>query len=372
MRGTVNRRGLIGGAIGGAALLAGQARAVAAEKVATFGPPEGVALLSRNENPYGPSPKAIQAASDAASKGAYYAGKAVMTLTDMIAEKNGVTSDYVSVSTGSGEALCAIAQSWTSQGGAILAPELFWDTTVKYAERQGAKILRVPLAEDMSIDLDAMASAVDENISMVHITNPNNPTGMLLDPAKLKAFCLKVESKATVLVDEAYNELTDDPNKNSMMSLVRDGRNVIVARTFSKIYGMAGMRVGYTIARPDISDRIRSNIMSWISSPGVAAAVASYNDESFLAMSKSRILEAREMINDAVKANGLVALPSATNFVYVDVGADANLFQQKMAERQIMIRGVYQDYVNWSRVSTGFIRDVERYVAALPKVLAAM
>lgn len=366
----VSRRALIGGAAG-AAILGGTARSgLAAAPAPMFGAPNGVALLSRNENPYGPSQKAIAAAYEATKSGAYYADRSVVYLADMIAERNGVTQDFISISAGSGEGLCAAAQAWTRGGGGILAPQLFWDTTAKYAERQGATILRAPMTDDLGVDLGALEAMVDESISMVHITNPNNPTGVLLDPDRLRAFCRRVEPKATVLIDEAYNELTDDPERATMMDLVREEKNVIISRTFSKIYGMAGMRVGYLIARPDITAKIRSNIMSWISAPGLAAAIASYDDEAFLKMSKAKIVEGREMIIEAARAQGLSYLPSQANFVFIDVGRDANWVRKRMEERSIFIRGVYQGYATWSRVSTGRLEDLARYVAALPEVLA--
>lgn len=225
------------------------------------------------------------------------------------------------------------------------------------------------MADALAVDLDAMKAAVDDTIGLVHVTNPNNPTGRVLDPKKLREFCLALEPKVTVLVDEAYNELTDNPDEHTMMDLVRDGKNVIVARTFSKIYGMAGIRVGYSVARPDLTETIRSNVMSWMGVPQLAAAMAAYNDMEFLKFSKAKILEGREMVMAAAKANGLVCLPSATNFCYVDVKQDAEAFRKKMEAKGIMIRGIYGEYKTWSRVSMGRIEDVERYVKALPEAL---
>ncbi len=334
-----------------------------------LGPAPGIALLSRNENPYGPSAKAVAAGCSATAQGAFYADRSLLFLVDMIAERHGIPRDFISVSAGSGEGLCAAAQSLTRNGGAIAAPQLFWDTTVRYAVRQGAKLVTAPMKSDLGIDLDALEAVIDDDVSLVHITNPNNPTGMLLDPDALRAFILKVEGRATVLVDEAYNELTDDPDASSMIDLVRQGKNVIVSRTFSKIYGMAGLRVGYLMARADLTARIRSNIMSWISGPGLAAAIASYDDEAFLVESKAKIIEGREMVIDAARALGLSYLPSQTNFVFIDVNGDANAVRDNMERRKIFIRGAYQGLPTWSRVSMGRLDDLSRYVAALPAAL---
>lgn len=346
-----------------------KAEAPTQNHVPGFAPPEGVALLSRNENPYGPSDKAVAAGCAATRDGAYYADTSLLYLVDMIAEKNRIPRDFISVSAGSGEGLCAAAQSWTRDGGKIAAPALFWDTTVRYAERQGAEVVTAPMSGDLGVDLKALEAVIDDDVSLVHITNPNNPTGMLLDPDALRSFIRRVEGRATVLIDEAYNELTDNPESASMVDLVREEKNVIVSRTFSKIYGMAGLRVGYLMARADLTARIRSNIMSWISGPGLAAAIASYDDNAFLKESKSKIIEAREMVMSAARDNGLDALPSQTNFVFVNVKGDANLFRDKMQAKSIYIRGAYQGLPSWSRVSMGRIDDVARYISTLPEAL---
>lgn len=332
-----------------------------------FGPKLGQALLSRNENPYGPAPSALKAIAETAKMGCYYNDRGHAKLTAMIAERNGVSPAQVVIGEGSTEVLCAAALAW-GRKGAILAPELFWDTTVQYAERQGIKAMRVPLLADMGVDLPAMAAALDDSVAMVHLCNPNNPTGMLIPPAELKAFIAKVSPKATVLVDEAYNELTDRPDDNSTIDLVKAGADVIVCRTFSKIYGMAGLRVGYAIASEEHAARIRSHQMSFGGNlGGLAAAIASYNDTPFLSQSRAAVLEAREMIVDAVAKAGLTALPSQTNFVFVKV-PDANALRDAMASKGIAIRGAYGDLTGYSRVSTGKLEDVARYAAALPQL----
>ncbi|MDX2236209.1 MAG: histidinol-phosphate transaminase [Hyphomonadaceae bacterium] len=375
MTAMLNRRWLMGGALGGAGVVAGCATTPAAAVAAgethlppnLFGPQPGMALLSRNENPYGPSPRVQAAVAEATRCGAYYCDTAY--LAAMIAEKNAITPAQVTLSTGSGEALSAAALAF-GRDGAIVCPSLFWDTTARFAEAKGVQLRRVPLKADMSIDLEAMEAAIDETTALVHICNPNNPTGRLLDADALRAFCTRVSEKAPVLVDEAYNELTDDPARNSMMDLVRAGKNVIVARTFSKIYGMAGMRIGYMMSSEVNARRIGAYVMSWMSAPSVAAAVASYNDEAFLNFSKQKVREGREMAIAGLRAAGLSYLPTEANFIYVNV-PDAAAFQRKMAARGVQIRGPYGALTQWSRVSMGKLEDVERYVRAIPEALTA-
>ncbi len=365
--------------IGGSAALAGLAAAAPARAqmapaptaASHFGPGDGIALLARNENPYGPAPSAVAAVAESASKGCYYADRGARYLTDMIAERHNVSPSMVVLGEGSTEILSAVAIAW-GEDGAILCPGLFWDTTVQYGERQGVSAIRVPLAGDMNVDLPAISAAFNESVSLVQVCNPNNPTGMLVDMAGLRALAAMVTPTATLLVDEAYNELTDDPTGDSVIDLVRDGHDVIVCRTFSKIYGMAGMRVGYAITSEANANRIRPYLMSFGGNTcGLAAAIASYNDTGFLDQSRAAILEGRSMIMDAVQRAGLTALPSQTNFVYVEV-PDAEAVRAAMQERGIIIRGAYGPWTQYSRVSTGKIEDVARYAAALPEVIDSL
>jgi histidinol-phosphate aminotransferase len=338
---------------------------------ALLGPDPGVALLSRNENPYGPAESALKMIDYAGKKGAYYAGEAYLDLAKLIAARHGVEPEQIAITTGSGEALSAIALIYGPKGP-IVAPRLFWDTTALYAANLGmAEIDRVALTPDMKVDLAAIEARVTAETGLVQLCNPNNPTGLVADTAVMKAAVKRMAAKTTVLVDEAYMELATDPETNSCIDLMKAGHNVIIARTFSKIYGMAGIRVGYTISSPETAEIIRSTAMSWISGVGLAAAIGSYNDTAFLDYSKSKIVEAREMAMATCDTLGMEYLPSQTNFLYFKSGLPANDLQAKLAEKQIMIRGQYMDYTDWSRVSMGKIEDVERFCKALPAAVPA-
>jgi histidinol-phosphate aminotransferase len=376
----MNRRMFLAGssvAVGSSMVLPGLAGAATPALTAmappAYGPAVGVAKLNANENPYGPSPSAIKAMDAAMRKGAYYVNDSVTRLKAMIAERHGLTPDYILLSSGSSGGLTYLAQA-VSGSGKILGPDLFWDTTSRMGTRQQGEIKRLPKSSALAINLAAMEDAITDDVAMVQITNPNNPTGMVLPPEELMAFTKRASKKALVLLDEAYNELTDDPAANGMIPLVKQGYNVVVARTFSKIYGLAGMRVGYLIAAPEKIAMISQYALGdySLNQAGVAAAVASYNDEPFLAYSKAKVVEAREIISAGLKANGLTALPSSTNFMFVNLGnRSAEDFRAAMAARNVFIRGIYRDYTQWSRVSMGVIKDVEQYVAALPAALAA-
>jgi histidinol-phosphate aminotransferase len=305
-----------------------------------------------------------------AAKGCYYVDNVEPRLVDMIARRFNVSPDQVAIGNGSSEVLAAAAMAWGAKGS-IVTSELTFREALDYAQPKGVQIVKAPLAADMGIDLGALADRVKPGVALVHICNPNNPTAMLLDPAKLRDFVRSVGPKATVLVDEAYNELTDRPEANSMIDLVREGQNVIITRTFSKIYGMAGLRVGYAISSKENAARIRDHNMTiGLNSAGLAAALASYEDTAFTSFSRSKILDGRAMINDAVKAAGLRALPSQANFVFVEV-PDANALKAAMAARGIRIRGAYGQWNRWSRVSCGRIEHIQRYAEALPQLVRA-
>ena len=376
MTGISRRSFFIGSAVAGVSTFA-SARTFSLDSapVNLFGPASGIAKLNANENPYGPSPKALKAIVEASAHGAYYVRRSAQRLREMIAERHGLSTGYVVLSSGSSGVLTYLALAATQQGK-ILAPDLFWDTTSLMGVRNSRNgIVRLPKSASLNIDLKAMEGALDSDISMVHVTNPNNPTGMVLDSDELRAFCSRASEKCTVLVDEAYNELTADPATSTMVPLVKAGKNVAVARTFSKIYGLAGMRIGYMIAKPELLEKVKQYGLGdyGLNQAGVAAAVASYNDSAFLEYSKAKIIEAREMVSEALQQNGLTALPSETNFMFVNLGVkNAESFRKAMADRNVLIRGIYRDYTHWSRVSMGKLEDVQQYVDALPVALELM
>jgi len=354
MTAILSRRSILTGMLGGAAGLVLPPSALAQ----LVGPAHGVIRLTSNENPYGPSPAALRVAAEASARGAFYPGKISGDLTRVIAEREGIAAEGIALSSGSNEALCAAAMAW-GRDGRVLAPALTYDLHLGYATDNGVDVATVPLDPDMGINLDRLAAAVDGSVSMVYVCNPNNPTGMLLDGDELRDFCRSVGKKATVVVDEAYNELTEDPAYSSMMDLVRAGENVIVMRTFSKIFGMAGMRIGYAMGRPDLIKRVRASVMSWPNIVGLAMAYVSYTDDEFIAFSRDKILKGREIVNATFRRNGVEPLPSETNFVFADIGVNVNALAASMRERNVEIRRSYAPYDTHMRVSMGKLDELE-------------
>ena len=366
MQTNFNRRRFLSTVGGGLALTA----AAPSLALDLFGPQDGVIRLSANENPYGPSPKALKAIAEVSTKGAYYPGRAFRALTQMIAEANDLPVESVVVTSGSSSVLRAAGVAFAKHG-AILLPGLTFDGPLRHAERLGRELRRVPLDDELGIDLGAMQAAVKHDVGLVYICNPNNPTGIALPPEQLRSFCLAVSKVAPVLVDEAYNELTDDPQESSMVDLVRAGEPVIVTRTFSKIFGLAGLRIGYAMAPPELAQIVRNHAMSNSNALGLAAAMATYEDEPFLEYSKQKVLEGRQMVLDTFQRHEVPTLPSQANFVYANIGRNADKFQAAMRARGVSIRGIYQPYDTWSRVSMGKLEDLEVFAKVFGEVYTA-
>ena len=319
--------------------------------------PPGQIRLMFNENPYGPSPKALAEVAKILPMTAYYPGAIEDDLMGLFMARHQLDREQVFLASGSNEGLQAAMMAF-GKHGKVISPMLTYSDHLHYAEKLGVVVHRVPLREDMAIDLEAMARAVDDSVSLVYLCNPNNPTGMAIDGDELRSFCREISPKVPILIDEAYNELTDRPDYTSMMDLARGGSNILITRTFSKIFGMAGLRVGYGMGHPDIVSVVKDNVMAWPNGVGLYAAYHSYLDEDFIAFSREKILQGREMVNATFRRHGIEPLPSQTSFVYADIQRDADVFKARMAERNVKIRGIYKGYSTFSRVSMGRIEEL--------------
>ena len=319
--------------------------------------PPGQIRLMFNENPYGPSPKALAEVAKILPMTAYYPGAIEDDLMGLFMARHQLDREQVFLASGSNEGLQAAMMAF-GKHGKVISPKLTYSDHLHYAEKLGVTVHRVPLREDMALDLEAVARAVDDSVSLVYLCNPNNPTGMAIDGDELRSLCREISPKVPILIDEAYNELTDRPDYTSMVDLVRGGANIVITRTFSKIFGMAGLRVGYGMGHPDIVSVVKDNVMAWPNGVGLYAAYHSYLDEDFIAFSREKIRQGREMVNATFRRHGIEPLPSQTSFVYADIQRDADVFKARMAQRNVKIRGTYEGYDTFSRVSMGRIEDL--------------
>jgi histidinol-phosphate aminotransferase len=363
------RRTAFGLLIGGAALSPGLASA-AETSVDPKAPPAIRAHLGVTENPYGPSPAAKKAALKAVEEAAYYAWELEPPLVAAIAKREGVSPDQVGLCNGSLEALSLLSTAFAAKGP-IVSPQPSYATPLLYAQRQGAKLDWIQLAADQQIDLPALA-ARKTGAGAVYVCNPNNPTGLLLDPDALRTFCVETAKTCPVIVDEAYIEISPDPARHSMVDLVRDGHDVVVARTFSKVYGMAGLRVGFVIAQPERIKQLKSLIPTHKGRPGLAAALACYGDPAYLAGTKAYLEGCRSKIYAICDANGLQYLPSHGTYVFVNCGRPNLAFQKTLASMGVEVR-VFDSprHPTWVRVGTASPAELDYFATVLPGALKA-
>ena len=324
----------------------------------------GPVRLVANENPYGPSASAQDAMVKARADGWMYATSGSRELRTLIAANEGVDPDNVLITAGSGELLKMAGLSFGLSGEIVAARPTF-SMLVGYARNTGGTVHEVDLDENMVHDLATMESRVNERTSLVYVCNPNNPTGTLLNADTLRSFINTVEQRATVFVDEAYVDLLDDPHHNAMVDQVKAGKNVILARTFSKIHGMAGLRVGYAIARAGLIKRLRPFQMSFLNVMGLQAAIASYQDDDFQSYSKSKIQDCVALTQSAFESNGLPYTPSKTNFVLFDTGGSVRDFAAAMRRKNMMVGRSYAPYGSWCRVSMGTVEQMAVFAEAL-------
>ena len=324
----------------------------------------GMLRLIANENPYGPSPPARAAAEQGVKDGWKYAMQETRALTKQLAERHGVPADHIMVSAGSAEALRVTALAYCRGGGRVIAARPTFAYLTSYAGTLGCDIDWIPLDKQMTHDLAGMAAAIREDSRLIYVCNPNNPTGTMLEGPQLRDFLAAVAARVPVIVDEAYLDLRADAAEHTAVPRVLAGDPVIVTRTFSKLHGMAGMRVGYAIARPDVIKQLESLRVSMMNRPGVVAASVSLDDAEFIAFSRARIRESLAITTNVFDELGLRYTPSHGNFVLFDTGQPARIFMGAMRERGIMTGMPTKPFPTWARVSMGTVEQMQQFAAA--------
>ncbi|MBU2947068.1 pyridoxal phosphate-dependent aminotransferase [Zobellia uliginosa] len=335
-------------------------------------PVELLAKLNANENPYGPSPMAVDAMQKYAPKGNRYAWKELYTLIDKVAVLEGVEAETIMMGPGSSDLLEKTAMVFFQNGGNIVSADPAYMSLIKVAEATGATWKPIKLKDDWSHDLPAMEAAIDADTKLVYICNPNNPTGSMTDHEELLDFCSRVSEKVPIFIDEAYLGFLDDAAKKSMVSLINEGKNVMIARTFSKIQGMAGLRVGYMVAQPEtlaIIQKITRGGMG-ISLPSVHAAMASMDDIEFSNKTRKLNSECREYVYSVLDGMGYSYVPSSTSFIIFPIEMEGKAFLEKMTAEGVGVRAFNIMDRNWCRVSMGTMEEMKLFGAALQKVLA--
>jgi histidinol-phosphate aminotransferase len=321
--------------------------------------------LSSNENPYGPSEKARLAISKLLSEGNRYPFQAVNEFKQILAEKEGVTADHILVGAGSGDLLCATGAAFSNEAGRILSGFPTFPMLMNYSEVFKATWDKVNMNDDLTCNYKQLAAEIKPDTKLVFVCNPDNPTGTLTDPAVVKAFCEEVSKKVTVFSDEAYLEFLEPSQQVSMVELVKRSENIIVSKTFSKIYGLAGLRIGYIVAKPELIKKIaRFHPGIPNNQLAITAAKASLGDTEFMDMTRKKNAEARKVLTDFLDKRKLFYGKSHTNFVLFDPKADAAQILSKMADRGIGIRVWDYKGIQWLRVSIGTMDEMRMFTKA--------
>ncbi|MCE6989294.1 histidinol-phosphate transaminase [Dyadobacter sp. CY323] len=335
---------------------------------ADFKAPKIVAKLNANENPYGPPMSAQKAVAESVKNGNRYAWKEMYDLVDKIAKKEGVTADHIMMGPGSSDLLEKVALVTFMKGkGNIVSADPCYMSLVQVAKSVGATWKPVPCTADWSHDLKAMEAAIDSETKLVYVCNPNNPTGAITKGQDLLDFCSRVSEKVPVFVDEAYIELAVGADTQSMVSLLTQKKNVIVARTFSKIMGMAGIRVGYMVALPSYLESINKITRGGmgISYTSIFAASASLDDKDFQGNTRKLNHEAKLYLYENLDKMGYKYIPSYTNFVLFPISITGKELLTKMSAKGVQVRSFDIQNKPWCRVSLGTMDEMKAFVGAL-------
>lgn len=323
--------------------------------------------LGSNENPYGCSPKAMQAMQAALKECNRYPNYDL--LIQKIADYHGVAKEQVFLTAGSSEALAlsAVAFARNASQNIVTAKPTF-NVFPDVAERMGIKRIDVPLTAEKVIDLNRMAAAVNKQTAAVYVCNPNNPTGTKLETEVLHGFVKDISKKTAVVIDEVYHDFIDAP---SLIPATANNPNLVIIRSFSKVYGLAGMRIGYAIAHADTVKKMQALISRpgiTVSQAGLAAAVAALDDRDFVQMYLEKNRESRQVLYDYLKAAGIRYIPSYANLVYFSLEGFPPTYLKDMQARKVIVREVDDYGQRWCRVSMGTPEEMQRFTEILKTV----
>lgn len=325
--------------------------------------------LDQNENPYGISKHAKKEILNSTNLSNRYPNEVRDVLVKMIAENEGISPENIFIGAGSAEALYTAAHLFGIDTGEVLYPDPTFHGFRNYLTRAAAKSVAVPLDENHEHDLEKMDRMINSRTSLTYVCNPNNPTGTIVNGAKLKPFVEEASKRSLVMVDEAYHELVDDSGYSSMMDFVRKGADVLVLRTFSKVHGLAGLRIGYGMARPDII-RAMKKVQGNGNAAGVLslkAAIASYHDKDFINSSKKKNYETRSYFYTVLDKLGYYHIKSHTNFVMFKVD-NADKYAKDLRKDNLVVKPFVLSGVNWIRVSLGTMDNMKVLAKSMEKL----
>ena len=329
-----------------------------------------VVRLSANENPYGPSPKALQAMTDSFGLACRYPDEHNNLLIEKLAKLNGVNHDQILLGDGSSEILKLCAETFTGKTrGTLVAADPTFEPILQQAGLNGAEVVKVPLTASFAHDLPKMLAVVKRGL--IYVCNPNNPTASITPKNELADFIGKAPRETMILVDEAYFHYADSPDYESVIPLVKDHPNLIVSRTFSKIYGMAGLRCGYCVAQKEALDQLRAHQM-WdsVNIMALAAASASLDDPDQVPNGQRLISEAKAFTIGELDKLGYRTIPSQANFIMFDCKRPVVPLIQALKQRNVQVGRLFPALPNYMRLTIGKKSEMETFLGAFKEVMA--
>ena len=349
-----------------------------AEEIKKYNPrsKSSIVKLSSNENPYGPSERVLNAIKNSFNDACRYPYEFIQELQKTLAKKHDVPIESIVITGGSNEALRITGLAISNKGGNIVAGQPTYLALMNYAEAWGAEIKWVPVDSDKGYNLKKIRQSIDKETNMVFIANPNNPTGTLLKANSLADFCEDISKQTLVFCDEAYYDYINEKDYPSMDYLVRKGENVIISRTFSKVYGMAGLRIGYLVLKPKLADDLfgkyspygRPNIMAQTNVLAVAAASEALKDTDFYKFSLKKANEEKDKIYKLLDYLDLKYVKSSTNFVFFESKKHIDKLSAEMLEKGVRVGRPFPPFYDWCRISTGTSEEVDRFIESMLEV----
>jgi histidinol-phosphate aminotransferase len=331
-----------------------------------------VIKLASNENPLGSSPKALEAISQALPRLNYYPDSQCHDLRRALAEFHQIDPEQIVAGNGADGIITQVCMAYLDQDSEVIVSQSSFPVYDIFTHIMRARLVKTPLRPDYRLDLEAMAAAITPDTKLVFVCNPNNPTGTIVTAAEVDAFMARVPDSVLVVFDEAYFELVDADDFPDTFQYVRQGReNVLLMRTFSKVYGLAGIRLGYAIGTPAVLAPLNRAKESFaVNLLAQAAGVAALQDQEFLRRTVETNHASRQWLYREFDRLGLFYVPSHTNFVLVRVGAQAVDIQQALLRQGVIVRpcGGY-DLSEFLRVTVGTPEQDARFIEALEAVL---
>jgi histidinol-phosphate aminotransferase len=328
-------------------------------------PPDAV-KINANENPLGPCPEAAEAMHNIISKGGRYLYEETFGFEETLAELEGLKPSYVKPFAGSSAPLHQAVLAFTSPSKSFVTADPGYEAGERAAKFIGAKVIRVPLTKTYAHDVAAMAKA-DPNAGLIYVCNPNNPTGTLTPRADIEFLLANKPAGSILLVDEAYIHIAGAP---MVSDLVAADKDVIILRTFSKLYGMAGLRAGAALGRPDLLNKIMPYSAGALPVTGMVGATASLKVKDLVAKRRKIIADVREDTFAYLDKHNFKFVPSVSNKFMVDVGRPGEQIIEAMRKQKVYIGRVWQSWPTFVRVSIGTPEEMNKFKTAFSAVMA--